>query len=259
MTLTQNSTATLLLHGFTSSPAFFRYTAETLRAAGFEVSSPALAGHGTTPEDLEGTGRQDWLRTAREALEDLQARHSHVFVVGHSMGSTLALQLAATNPGITGLVLMAPSVRVSRRIRLLASILSRTRRWIPRQPMAVMDPFTRDDPALQGYARIPTRALRENLAEKIDARRLLGRVTAPSLLVEGAHDPLVARGSARSIAVALGVPVSSWSSPTRAAMDSPSTWIGSSSTASSSRSSGIRAKRRRHGRPRRQVTDEMPW
>ena len=168
-----------------------------------DVSCPTLAGHGTTPEDLEHTGRKDWLGSADQALELLQARHARVFVVGHSMGSTLALQLAARHPGITGLAVMAPSVKVSRRIRLLAVVLGRTRRWIPQQPMAVMDPATRADPALQGYRRMPTRAVRENLQQKADTRRLLGRVTAPALLLEGYHDPMAAKGSARSIAAAL--------------------------------------------------------
>lgn len=202
-----NGIGVLCLHGFTSSPAFMQYTATALETAGFDVSCPALAGHATTPEDLESTGRKDWLRSAEVALEDLQARHSQAFVVGHSMGSTLALELAATHPGISGLVLMAPSVTVSRRIRLLVATLGRTRRWVPRQPMAVMDPATRDDPTLQGYARIPTRAVRENLKEKVDAGRLLGRVLDERLVATNATNApqgwaspggVVARGIFRS-------------------------------------------------------------
>ena len=75
----------LCLHGFTSSPVFLGYTAGALRGGGVLRVVPHLAGHGATPENLERTGRADWLRSAEQALEDLQPRHSQVLVVGHSM------------------------------------------------------------------------------------------------------------------------------------------------------------------------------
>ena len=51
-----------------------------------------------------------------------------------------------------------------------------------------------------------SRALRENLALKAEAQRLLAEVSLPALLVEGYFDRLVAPGSARAIAEALGSP-----------------------------------------------------
>ena len=201
-----DSLGVLCLHGLLSSPAFLRETAAALSGSGFQVACPTLPGHGTAPEDLEGTTRHDWIRSAESALGVLQARCKHVFVLGHSMGSTLAIHLAARHRELSGIVLLAPSVTVSRRVRLTISLLSRWRRWLPNGPLAVEDPQARSDTTLHGYPRIPLRALRENLALKAEAHTLLAQVSVPALLVEGYFDRLVAPGSARAIAETLGSP-----------------------------------------------------
>ena len=48
----------LLCHGFTGSPQTLRPWAEYLAQQGLTVSLPRLPGHGTTWQDLAGTG---WL------------------------------------------------------------------------------------------------------------------------------------------------------------------------------------------------------
>lgn len=87
----------LLVHGYTGSPHSMRYLAEYLaEQGGLTVSVPRLPGHGTAPEEMAGTTADEWLGAARAALQDLNLRCSRVFVVGLSMGGTLALHLAAT-------------------------------------------------------------------------------------------------------------------------------------------------------------------
>ncbi|MCK5922826.1 MAG: hypothetical protein KAG66_17925, partial [Methylococcales bacterium] len=42
----------LLVHGWTATPVEIRLLAENLYAAGYSVAGPTMAGHGTTPQDL---------------------------------------------------------------------------------------------------------------------------------------------------------------------------------------------------------------
>ncbi len=69
-----------------------------LHAAGYTVSAPLLAGHGTTPEDLQHSGPDEWLLSAQAALDELVSRCEQVAVGGLSLGSALSIQLAATRP-----------------------------------------------------------------------------------------------------------------------------------------------------------------
>jgi len=93
----------LVLHGFTGSPVSVRPLAERLSGRGFAIELPRLPGHGTQPKDLLPTRYADWRAEARAALERLKARTQQVFVVGLSMGGTLALDLATTET-VSGVV-----------------------------------------------------------------------------------------------------------------------------------------------------------
>ena len=49
----------LVLHGFTGNPGSMRPLAEAFADAGFSVELPLLPGHGTSVEDMLGTGFDD--------------------------------------------------------------------------------------------------------------------------------------------------------------------------------------------------------
>jgi carboxylesterase len=96
-----NNVAVLVLHGFTGTTQSMRhYGSELHRRFGFTVSGPRLAGHGTSPDDMETTGHLDWLASAEAALLELKAQNRRIYVTGLSMGGTLALNLAARFPDI---------------------------------------------------------------------------------------------------------------------------------------------------------------
>ena len=105
----------LLCHGFTGSPQSMRPWAERLAAAGLTVSLPRLPGHGTRWEEMNLTRWQDWYAEVDRALTTLLARCERVFVMGLSMGGTLAIRLAEQRPGdVAGLVLVNPSLLTTR-------------------------------------------------------------------------------------------------------------------------------------------------
>lgn len=84
----------VLCHGFTGSTQSMRPWAEHLSAAGLTVRAPRLPGHGTTVKDMNTTRFSDWYAELERAFDDLRGRCDSVFVMGLSMGGTLALRLA---------------------------------------------------------------------------------------------------------------------------------------------------------------------
>ena len=102
----------LLCHGFTGSPASMRPWADYLADRGASVVVPRLPGHGTTWQEMQGTRWVDWYAEDQRELLDLADRCPEVFVMGLSMGGTLALRLAEQHPEVVrGLVLVNASLR----------------------------------------------------------------------------------------------------------------------------------------------------
>src|SRR5262249_20667643 len=104
----RNQTGILLIHSLGGSPLELRNVAEGLAARGFVVSCPQLAGLCGTEEDMLAVSWTDWYASAEKALDALAERCEVVVVGGLSVGSILALRLAALNPErVDGLCLFA--------------------------------------------------------------------------------------------------------------------------------------------------------
>jgi len=93
---------------------------------------------------------------ARALFRHVHARHPDVIVVGRSLGSSLAIQLAAEEP-VSRLVLITP----------FESILSIAKRTAPFLPMSLL------------------------LRDRYESWRYAPRVTCPTLLIAASHDELV--------------------------------------------------------------------
>lgn len=96
--LSGGATGVLLCHGYTGTPQSMRYVGEQLaELGGHTISIPRLPGHGTHLEDMARSTARQWLSEVRRALHELADQCEQVFVMGLSMGGTLALNLAATH------------------------------------------------------------------------------------------------------------------------------------------------------------------
>ena len=84
-------TGVLLLHGLTATTAEVRPLAKRLLNKGYTVSGILLPGHGTTPENLSMSHREDWVKASEEAYNELKRECSSVIVGGESVGALLAL------------------------------------------------------------------------------------------------------------------------------------------------------------------------
>ena len=104
-----NEVGCLILHGFTGTPQNVRPLADYLARRGLAVWVPRIA-DGTTVQDLDATGPEDWLGSAEQALADLRSRCATVFVAGISLGGTYTLELTRRHQDLAGVIVMAAPV-----------------------------------------------------------------------------------------------------------------------------------------------------
>ncbi len=103
----------LVLHGFTGNCQSMRPIADTFIENGYNVEMPLLPGHGTVIEDMLDKTYEDFYKAAVAALNKLKQNASSIFVVGLSMGGTLACNIGADFNFIKGLVLINPLLEPS--------------------------------------------------------------------------------------------------------------------------------------------------
>ena len=187
----------LLLHGFTGSVAETRPMGEYLATQGISVRCPLFAGHGTTPADLHHIRWQEWEQEAESALHDLKERCSSVFVGGLSMGALLALQLGARQPGISGLIAMAPPAKPRNRLAPLSLALRHVLKYSPLGPI---DDDDLGDPEgaqrIWSYDAVPMWGAGEFVLLQREVVRNLGEVRQPILIFQGKRDAQLAPESA---------------------------------------------------------------
>ncbi len=174
--------AVLLLHGFMGSPPEMRLIGEDLHSRGLTVLAPLLPGHGTNEEDMSRRRWTEWRQSCEDALARLQARGGRVVVAGLSMGSLLALSLAADHAELAGAIAYSPALILADRRGWLVPIVKHVVPYI----RAGGDNDLGDPAAIElmwSYDRIPLRAAHELLKLIAHTRRALPRITVPVLIV----------------------------------------------------------------------------
>lgn len=196
----------VVVHGFTANPRGTRPLGQRLAAAGYAVEVPLLPGHGTSVRDLARTGYGDWRRTVEHAVASLAAGRERVLIVGHSMGGTLALDLAATSPvplagvvAINALVLDRPGL-----LARLAPALQYVLPYVPRGAAGLpTDDLARPGVEEGAYAWVSARAAQSLMTQLPRVRRGLATVTCPALVVTSPQDHTVDPANGAAIASAL--------------------------------------------------------
>ncbi|MGC1181829.1 alpha/beta hydrolase [Legionella sp.] len=84
--------AVVLLHGFSSSPAVYRYLIPQLKNYD-AIICPALPGHGASIESFAQATAADWLALTREVCDQLFKKYTKVDIVGLSLGGLIACKL----------------------------------------------------------------------------------------------------------------------------------------------------------------------
>jgi carboxylesterase len=198
--------AVLIIHGAGDTPQTVRYLANALFEHGYHVDAPLLSGHGREIADFRRVRADDWMADVRTAYVDLTQSHDWVAVIGVSMGGALAVQLAAEQPDIPALGLVAPYLAMPVKIDRAAKL---SRIWGIVMPivrsadgLSILDPVERDRNLAYGvFTATALRALHTTVQR---ARASLPRVNAPTLVIQSRADNRIAVDAAQHAFDALG-------------------------------------------------------
>lgn len=192
--LSGNQTGVLLIHGFTGAPAEMSLIGDYLHQRGMTVHAPLLPGHGTTVANLHGRRWPEWVESATTALHQLQQKCSPVFVGGLSLGSLLALYLAAHEPDLAGIIVYSPAMGIPDWRSRLLGIAKYAIKTQAKEPDFFADPAAAD--RLWCYDQYPIAAAHEVQKLIRLVRKLLPRITCPTLIVHSTLDTAVIPQSA---------------------------------------------------------------
>ena len=109
--------AMLWVHGFADTPQTFRRMAERMAATGACTCRVMRLPGAAEPLAVAARQTQEtWLAAVNAEVAALRRGHARVWLLGHSLGGTLALAVALRDPAAAdGLILLAPLIAVSRR------------------------------------------------------------------------------------------------------------------------------------------------
>jgi len=187
----------LLSHGFTGSPASMRPWGEFLAGHGLTVRVPRLPGHGTTWQEMNRTGWQDWYAAAEAALDELLDRCERVVVGGLSMGGCLALRLAQQRGrDVASVMLVNPAVASENRQLRAVPVL----KWLVASRPGIGNDIKKPGVDEHCYPRVPLKALHSMMQMWRQTCEDLPKVTQPLLMFRSAEDHVVEPLSARLIA-----------------------------------------------------------
>lgn len=196
----------LCVHGFTGVPREVRLAADAASALGLATLAPLLPGHGTCPADLAPCRFPDWVDGVRAHLLKA-AQQGRVIVVGLSLGSLIATQLALELPGhICGLVLMSNAFWLRQPhpdFSLAAAARVGLRDFfIPKAAPDILDPAARASHVC--YMQQPLHASVSLREAGVRLREELFKVHCPTLLLHGADDQVAPVSNAWKAAALLG-------------------------------------------------------
>jgi len=181
------------LHGFGGTVAELRPLLDAVARAGYAIDAALLAGHGSRVEELQELGFDAWVDGARARMRAAVEKHGRVVLLGFSLGSLVAMQLASEHPaGLTGLVVLGNALTLHPLMRVPLALWHRTGRPLP--DVYLLKPLAGDlvDPTAMGslvtYDRHPVRAALEVYLAGERVRERVGRIECPTLVLHGRRD-----------------------------------------------------------------------
>lgn len=190
-----SDTAVLLIHGIVGTPRQFDCLLE-LFPENWSIYNILLDGHGGTVRDFSRTSMEKWKRQVRRQLEELCVSYEKVLIVGHSMGTLLAMESSAGCKQVKALFLMNvplyPRLKLSMAVRSLGLALGLLGREDPLACATSISPDCR----LWRYLGWVPRYL-ELFALCAQTRKNIAGLSIPAWAVQSAKDEMVSSRSDR--------------------------------------------------------------
>jgi carboxylesterase len=201
------------LHGFTGTAAELRPVLAAVRDAGFAVDGALMPGHGTLPVDLQPMTFDDWVDDARRRTRAAIEAYGRVVLLGFSLGSLVAMQVASEDrrgdgSGVAGLVVLGNALTLGSASRWPLGLWARSGRPMPDiyllkpRPGNLVDPACSDE--LVTYDRHPLRAALEVYRAGLRVRGVVGRIVCPTLVLHGRQDAVCPWSNAAWLAAHIG-------------------------------------------------------
>lgn len=185
-----NEVGVLVQHGFTGTTQSMRGLGEYLAKCGFTVYGPQLKGHGTHYEEMEGTTYQDWIESADAGYRMLKEKCSRIFVVGLSMGGTLAVELAHRHPETRGIVLINAAMKMD---SLERTAVENKVRFLD----AIGSDIKAEGVKELAYEKTPVKSVKEIVKLMEVVRKKVPSVTCPALILMSKEDHVVPPSNSR--------------------------------------------------------------
>lgn len=185
-----NEVGILVQHGFTGTTQSMRGLGEYLAKCGFTVYGPRLKGHGTHYEEMEGTTWKDWIESADDGYRMLKKKCSQIFVVGLSMGGTLAVELAHRHPEIRGMVLINAAMKMD---SLERTALEEGSRFLD----AIGSDIRAEGVQELAYEKTPVKSVKEIVKLMEVTRKKVPSVSCPALILVSKEDHVVPPSNSR--------------------------------------------------------------
>jgi carboxylesterase len=182
-------------HGFGGTAAELLPMLQAVADAGFSVDAALLAGHGGRVEDLQEQTLDTWVDAARTHAHAVASQHGRAILLGFSLGSLIAMQLASERPDwLAGLVVLGNALTLRALTSVPFAIWTRLGQRMPDAYMLKPPGRAGDlvDPSLMGslvtFDRHPLRSALEVYRAGPRVRAVVDRIVCPTLVLHGRRD-----------------------------------------------------------------------
>ncbi len=197
------TTGVLVVHGFLASPAELRNLGDRLAARDYAVMGVRLAGHGTSPHELQKRTWGDWLASVRRGYEIMSAFCDNIIVVGFSTGGALSAILAADRPEkLAGLVVASTPLKFRNRNLMFVPLLygaNKLMGWVPSAQEMLSFRLNESEHPDINYRNIPIGGLHNLRLAVAEMQNRLPDIACPILILQGDGDQVVDPASATLI------------------------------------------------------------